>query len=424
MKLEPLRNVTSYLLLFALILALPILLSFVLSISGYRFSYVGASSQLINDHIVGWILVIGTLSIVASGIVSYALLHRRVTSNQASNRHLFIKYRLDILFVGAVFVLSYVGLLKSFPGTFLIADYRGATNVWLGVGGWSVLCLFCLEFILTALLDMRRYPYFRFLAVFIIFIPVLLSGSRIDFLSCLVAELAAYLFVTSGNIRNKVKFLSVIVLTVLVVAILVGNLRYSYGKHGLGALDMFAKQQQGLVEAKKSGMIYLSTIGDIGASVYQAVEVREHMQRDSKPGLLDMISNYSKRMPPGFMIQNRPHDIYFDMGFIFGGGALHAFGEGYFNAGMLGVVCVGLIFGLFVSISFLFRELFVVTNEPLYWVVFIAPWLLVIRGGWYQFFAIFKGIEILLALFGVLLVMRMLARGSVPVNPRGYVAKT
>jgi len=218
------------------------------------------------------------------------------------------------------------------------------------------------------------------------------------------------MFVSLDKTRNKAVFSSVILLTALVVTIVLGGLRYSYGKNGHGVLDTFSQQQLHIAKSKESGKIYLSTIGDIGVSVYQAVDARESMRRVSGLSLLDMAANYSKRLLPEFLVQNRPLDVYAVMGFNFGGGALHAFGEGYFFSGLLGVICVGFVFGLFTSISYLYRELYIVTNDPLCWLVYIAPWILVIRGGWYQFFAIFKGIEILLMLFGALLLIRLLER--------------
>ena len=411
-KLGGLRNVTFYLFVFAFLLVLPVLLAFLFSIFGYRVSNIGASSLLTHNYVVAQILVFGSLSIIASGLLFHVLFYRIIADCQSSHRRISIKFWSDILIVGALFVLSYVGLLKSFPGTLLTVEYKGPTNVWLGVGAWSVICLLCIEFILTTFLDMRRNSYIRLLAISIIFLPVLLCGSRIDFLSCLLAELLAYLLVSSGKIGNKLIFASIMVLIIFAVSILVGGLRYYYGKDGYGALTAFSQQQQYIVESKKSGVIYLSTIGDIGTSVYQAVDARKSMKNVSELRLMDMTSNYSKRMLPKFLIKNRPHDIYASLGFNIGGGALHAFGEGYFFSGLFGVVCVGFIFGLFVSISFLSCKLYLITNEPLYWIAFIAPWILMIRGGWYQFFAIFKSLEILLVFFASLLLIRMLVKGE------------
>jgi len=85
MHLAALRNITNHLIVFVLVLVLPILLAFVFSIFGYPVSDRGASSQLINNKIVGWILALGTFSIVVSCIVSYALLSKFFTANQYVN---------------------------------------------------------------------------------------------------------------------------------------------------------------------------------------------------------------------------------------------------------------------------------------------------------------------------------------------------
>ena len=114
--------------------------------------------------------------------------------------------------------------------------------------------------------------------------------------------------------------------------------------------------------------------------------INQHFPRGNIPNvgeldLSDMALSYLQRVLPEFLSRNRPSDVYVDMGFTFGGGALHAFGEGYFFAELFGVICIGLVFGIFVSISFSFRELFIRVGEPLYWVVFVAPWIMIIRGG-------------------------------------------
>jgi hypothetical protein len=122
-------------------------------------------------------------------------------------------------------------------------------------------------------------------------------------------------------------------------------------------------------------------------------------------GISHFFHVYFLRLIPGFILQNRPGDFAF-LGLInFGGGALHAIGEGFLISKMFGVLFVSFIFGLLGAFSGFFAEQFKKNPSAFSWFAFAFPWLILIRGGWYQFFAVFKGLEIFVIFLLLLFVL-------------------
>jgi hypothetical protein len=104
---------------------------------------------------------------------------------------------------------------------------------------------------------------------------------------------------------------------------------------------------------------------------------------------------YLMRLLPGPFFAERPHDFMLRLPEVIGGGALHSIGEAYLIFGFFGCAFMGAIFGMLIAISTFSSRYLTFSRSPILWVVFLFPWLLLIRGGWYQFFAILKSIEVL-----------------------------
>lgn len=156
-------------------------------------------------------------------------------------------------------------------------------------------------------------------------------------------------------------------------------------------------------------MFYLSTIGDIGVSVFQIVGILQE-QMHLAIGMGEAILSYALRLLPGPLFANRPEDFAAQLPEAIGGGALHPLGEGYLIFGLWGCAFVGAIFGVLIAFAILAGRHYRSSRSPLSLILFMLPWLLLIRGGWYQFFALIKSIELLLLLLLALTIVGWLGK--------------
>lgn len=383
----------------------PVIASWGVAGLGLRFSFVAPERQNQNVDIVGICILVALVSGIVAAVVVLTYLSK-TPRPQRSNIWVGRLNSAQRFFLAVVLLIAAFGLFTSFGGTLFEKGYAGASVVWLGYGAWSVTFLLSLGLLVG---DFLSTPPFRpvkvFVLVFVVpmaFVPFLLSGSRLDFLSFMLALAAYVLVLHDAKFKIRVGVVLAILAWMLVVAALIGNARYTVSDP---ALTFQATLPVKMIEAGvKDGpdTLYLSTIGDLGASVFQVVGlVQEKTER--VVGIAPALLSYATRLLPGSFFTDRPGDFWTQLPESIGGGALHALGEGYLIFGMGGCALTGAIFGVLIAVSIFSGNRFQSTRTPLSWVVFIFPWLLLIRGGWYQFFAIFKSIEILLLL--VLLLM-------------------
>jgi hypothetical protein len=183
---------------------------------------------------------------------------------------------------------------------------------------------------------------FRLVMVFIIsaiFLPFLLRGSRIDFLSTMLALMASLLLL--GNQKFKICILRVLVVFIwtALISAFVGMARYT-------VWDPAMKFHEFRLEER--GMFYLSTFGDLGASVFQVVGLE---QVHGVIGLGSAMLSYTARLISGPFFSNRPNDFWLQLPELIGGGALHPLGEGYLISGLSGCALIGAVFGVLIAIS-------------------------------------------------------------------------
>jgi hypothetical protein len=266
----------------------------------------------------------------------------------------------------------------------------------LGYGAWGVTYSIALCFIVGGFLE-RKIPFALIvLFVTVAYLPSFIVGSRIDYVSLMVV-MFAYSVLFTGNKQAPGYLISfLIVVITLVVGLIIGFIRY----HGF----IFPESLEYLTpitQHSDSTMLYLSTYGDVGASFFQIIgllrsEVISPVQFDSA------LYEYLERLLPGSFFPDRPIDLATLLPENIGGGALHSVGEGYLIGGPAGSGLVGLFFGFLGSISLLSVRMLAIKFTPVIFVFFAFPWLILIRGGWYQLFATIKSIQIL-AFFLILL---------------------
>lgn len=371
---------------------LPNFLALGVAASGRYFSYVGASWQLANMTLIAVATAIAAISTLLTGWGTYLLAKPsfEVLKCGATDFHISEK----LLVVGLV-IFSGAGLFLSFGGTIFEKSYRGPERAWLQYGAWSV--TFLIATFLLICNHLSRHPFsLRLAALYLLFsLPFLLSGSRIDFLSGMVG----LFIICSVDIRNRLRIrlyqIGLMLIMAAMVAVIIGKFRYSMYEVGLPAQEMWGKS------SLNGQMFYLSTVGDIAASVFQVVG---HLEKGDiqMPGLAEALHRYLIRLLPGAWFE-RPGDLLLLLPELPGAGALHSMGEGYLIAGMWGVIFVSSVTGIILGCSIAAKDLWQEHKYPWLGLLFILPWLLLIRGGWYQFFAFFKTFEIMGCLFFLLM---------------------
>lgn len=380
---QNLRSEFTYYSFFSFLVSFPVVIAYFFGINGYKVSGIGSQFILDYNNIVLKVVFLAMLTLITTAFV-FSIISKKTILEKVKIS------KLEILIYLLICLFSYVGLFKSFSGFIFEASYTGPKHAWLGVGAWSLIFSFSFQYLLTTLYDLRKAPYKRLIIIFIVFTPVLLSGSRIDFIGFILFEGVAFLFFNKSDTKQKIIYLVILFLSVFVVSTTIGSLRYSKGEH-----VSLSQQSDYVTNSYQKNIVYLSTIGDLGTSMYQSVEYVSAIE-DKSINFFSLLSNYSIRMLPGFLFAGRPADVWVSTGINFGGGALHSFGEGYLFSEFFGVIFVCFIFGACVFFSYRHKEAFFQNRDPLDWLIFAFPWMLIVRSGWYQFFSIFKGMEILM----------------------------
>lgn len=370
----------------------PVAVSLFVALTGYHFSFVGRDFHFQNLTSIGLgLFVVFVSGIVGAALVRFTFYHTDRLGADTRNAPL---NRIQLSVLIFLFALSAYGLIYSFGGSFLSRSYSGAVNSFLGYGAWSVTFLFVFSVLLFEYLRGRSISVYVIAFVTSVFLPVLLSGSRIDFLSFMIA-LSVY--ITSRKDIDKRYIWAAIVFSWAIFVILpIGQLR-AVGD-ALGIIDLLSEdgalgQVYVPIRIDELGnMFHLSTIGDIGASVFQVVGLVENGA--SHVGFGAAAVAYANRLLPGPFFPNRAGDFASELSEPIGGGALHAMGEAFLIGGYYGYVFVGLFMGALISASILVAVIFKCAHPAVRSLIFVFPWLLLIRGGWYQFFSTLKSIEI------------------------------
>lgn len=396
----------------------PVIASWGVAAIGFRFSYVSPIWQTQNVDIVGICMLVAFASGVISAVVGLIFL-RKISDPMRTSIWVGRLNSIQRFFLVAISLLAAFGLFKSFGGTIFEKSYGGPSIIWLGYGAWSITFLLSLGLLLGDFISGRPsrpvIVFVKIIGLQLIFMPFLLSGSRIDFLSIMFA-LAAYMLAL-GDAKFKVRVLLSVAIVVYMVGVasLIGKARYAMHDHSVAL-------QATVSEKVDDGLLYLSTLGDLGASVFQVVGL---VQNQTQPivGMTPALLSYSARLLPGPFFKNRPKDLWTQLPEPIGGGALHPLGEGYLISGLAGCAVVGSVFGMLIAVSVLAGNRFRSTKEPLSWIIFAFPWLLLIRGGWYQFFALFKSLEILVLLVLLLIAVRWVGTKCAPMNGKGRLCR-
>jgi len=387
----------------------PLVLASILALFGFNFSYVGREWQSQNIFLIMWLIILAILTGLIGGLISLKFFSRYLI-NLINQNKLSTESLKPISMIFPIFVLgiSGIGLFKSFLGTFFEVIYSGASQVWLGVGAWSIMFLVSLGLIFGNFFNKYRTNIILIFLSTLFFIPTLMCGSRIDFISFMIAVQISIFFLEKQKLLHKIILSFSVFLFSFLICSYIGQLRFTNGNFS----ELIALPTPTIIISEENRMYYLSTLGDISASVYQLVGLIES-HHISFVGLAELLERYALRLVPGFIWNNRPGDISYEFaGNLIGGGATHALGEGYLASGQLGVFVISVFIGFLGALSGIFAEQYKKFPSAYNWLFFAFPWLLVVRGGWYQFFSFFKSLEFLflflLAMWGIKIFSRKL----------------
>ena len=280
----------------------------------------------------------------------------------------------------------------------------------MGYGAWSITYLFAVGLIVGDFVAKKGWNWGILCFTGLIFLPFVFCGSRVDFLSILVAEIVFLLVYSEKSLNSRVIGGAFTLLVVGAVCYIVGMIRYSMHSSIVYSIKHIGYSFSSIdnLTPHSSSRFYLSTIGDIGVSVFQVFGLLQ--QYKINIGLHDVILNYAWRLLPGSIFQGRPGDFVSMLPENIGGGSLHALGEGYLIHGIVGCVVFSGFFGILGAISICAGEIFKKTPSAICWLVFAFPWLILIRGGWYQFYSVIKSIEILFFILFLIIILGKIDR--------------
>ena len=401
-------NKTNYLLLLYLIAWLfPIVISYIISSFGYNFSYTGSEWQQKNNNVVLGCLMVATLTYIVICIIVFKYI-KKINIVNFFDKYEFNLDNPKLIYLTTVLLISGYGLYSSFEGNIFQKIYNGPVKVWLSYGAWSV--TYSLIILLITFKYIRKIkPISIYLLITVLFIPFLMCGSRIDYLSSII-PLIVYLLST----RKIVQAISIALVTITVI-VYIGNIRYTYNKEtnsiDLSSATDIKKQNFHYIDnlninnshlntsdinnTKKTPILYISTIGDIGASIYQVIGLK-HKHEIEDFGLMNTLKVYILRLIPGSFNIKRPNDIVNIVPESIGGGSLHSIAEAYLIKKYIGVILYSAAEAFMACLSLMCLSLLNKNkNSYLKWLIFVLPWFMIIRSGWYQFYSIIKTIEII-----------------------------
>ena len=215
---------TKFIMIYLVAWLLPLIITSLISESGYNFSLVGEEWQQINKSE-------AFLSILTAGSVyclACLLIYKIYKLVNIAKKIDSLDFELDYLrqiYLIIITAISGYGLYRSFGGNLLQKIYNGTTEVWLNYGAWGV--TYSLSLLLLMFKNFHNKPLIFFMALTVLFTPILFCGSRIDYLSCIIT-LVVYL-----SYKKKIMQTIIILLLTFTIIAFVGKARYIYGAEEL-----------------------------------------------------------------------------------------------------------------------------------------------------------------------------------------------
>jgi hypothetical protein len=393
----------AFLISYILLWIFPILISLIAALSGNYFSYGGVEWQLINLKSIFLILLLSFVTSLIASIIFLKSSQKKWKPKKKKNNIKIYKY--IFLFILAIFSLT--GLFFSFGGTIFEKAYSGQNFSWLGIGAYNV--VFDIVFFVISIAILKRYGIFAHIFLnTLIFLPILICGSRIDFISVQLAISFFIVFVRKNTLKRNFFDLFFLLIWVFTISQIVGQVRnqFAEAKTTVGAttysLENLSNPPIAYIPSEK--IFYLGTFGNIGLSFFQVYGLL-NSNPELTVGFKKAIADYSIRLIPGTILENRPNDFSGTLPEIIGVGATHSLAEGYLIKNLPGVFLVSIFFGILAGFSQLAITKYEKFNSIENCILFSFPLIMLIRSGWYQLFSIFKAASFIVALLLIFYLM-------------------
>jgi hypothetical protein len=392
----------AFLISYILLWIFPVLISCIVALSGNYFSFSGVEWQLINLKSITLILL---LSLVTSWIASIIFLKYFLKKWKPINKKNNIEiHKYFFLLILAIF--SLIGLFFSFGGTIFEKAYSGANFSWLGIGAYNV--VFDIVYFVISVAILKRYGLFLYIFLStLIFSPILICGSRIDFISVQLAASFFIVFVRKNTFKKNFFDLLFLLIWAFTILQIVGQVRNQFAEATTVRATTYSLENLSTIQVGytlDTNTFYLGTFGNIGSSFFQVYGLLK-TNPDLTIGFKKAIEAYLIRLIPGSILKNRPNDFSGSLPEIIGVGATHSLAEGYLIKNLVGVFLVSIFFGILAASSQFALLRYEKFNSIENLILFSFPLILLIRGGWYQLFAIFKAASFLAVLFFIFYLM-------------------
>ena len=214
-------------------------------------------------------------------------------------------------------------------------------------------------------------------------------------------------FVRKNTFRRNFFDLFFLLVWVFTISQIVGQVRNQFAEAPTAramtySLENLSNPQIAYIPSTNT--YYLGTFGNIGLSFFQVYGLL-NTNPELTVGFKKAIKDYSIRLIPGSILENRPNDFSGTLPEIIGVGATHSLAEAYLIKNSLGVFLVSIFFGILAGFSQLAITRYEKFNSIENLIFFSFPLIMLIRSGWYQLFSIFKAASFIVALLLIFYLM-------------------
>jgi len=391
-----------FLISYILIWIFPILISWIVTLSGNYFSFGGVEWQLVNLKSISLMLLLSFVTSLISSIIFLKFFQKKWKPIKKKSNVEIYKYL--FLFILAIFSLT--GLFLSFGGTIFEKAYSGQNFSWLGIGAYNV--VFDITFFVILIAILRRYGIFTHIFLnTLIFLPILICGSRIDFVSVQFATLFFIVFVSKNTFKRNFFDLFFLLIWAFTITQIVGQVRNQFAEAPIVRATTYSLENLShpqIAYIPSANTFYLGTLGNIGLSFFQVYGLL-NTNPELTIGFKKAIEAYSIRLILWVILRIRPNDFSCSLPEIIGVGATHSLAEGYLIKNLSGVFLVSIFFGILAGFSQLAITRYEKFNSIENLILLSFPLIMLIRSGWYQLFSIFKATSFLVALFLIFYLM-------------------
>ena len=310
----------------------------------------------------------------------------------------FIKFLSKIICLFVAFIFIYISGFISVSN--LYASNERSVPLSFGAFNAVLFTFSSIYFILSNLDNTKKYYIFIFITL--IYILPILTGGRADYLFQLLIFLFSIIFSNVGSKKNKVNYSISLFTFGIIITYIVANILGEWRARAdiFLAIKIFFNTFSLFVDRPSGQIFYLET-ANMAAGTFYSVYAKIY---DFNESLLYGSSyfDYIFRTPPAFMGLPRPQTLAWDVSFIdnqrMSQGGIFELSEAFFNFWYFGAFLIPYILTRFFGFI-LKKALIGGKNWFFYAVLFMSLMLLAPRAVWYQTFAYWRVLTVVIIFF-------------------------